>query len=155
MLGDSGPKLIEYNVRFGDPEAEVILPRLADDVLPLLESCAKGSLRGVSPAFSSKAALAVVMAGKGYPGDPVRGSRIRGLDKAERVTGVTVFHAGTRQAGDEILSDGGRVLTISAQGRTVAEAKQRAYAAVDLIDWPEGFCRRDIGWRATDLKGNP
>ena len=155
MVGDSGPKLIEYNVRFGDPEAEVILPRLADDILPLLECCAKGNLRGASPVFSPEAALAVVMAAKGYPGDPIRGLKIRGLSQAERVTGVTVFHAGTRQAGAEILSDGGRVLTITGQGRTVSEAKERAYAAVDLIDWPEGFYRRDIGWRATGPKSIP
>jgi phosphoribosylamine---glycine ligase len=155
MIGDAGPKLIEYNVRFGDPEAEVILPRLIDDVLPLLECSAKGSLCGASPLFSSGVALAVVMAAKGYPGTPVRGSKIRGLSQAERVTGVTVFHGGTRQLGSEILSNGGRVLTITGQGRTVFEAKERAYAAVELIDWPEGFYRRDIGWRATGLKSIP
>ena len=120
MIDDEGPKLIEYNVRFGDPEAEVILARLTDDVLPLLEACAKGSLCGKSPAFSNEAALAVVMAARGYPGEPVRGARIRGLDDAERVPGVTVFHAGTRQVGDEIISDGGRVLAITARGRTVS-----------------------------------
>jgi phosphoribosylamine--glycine ligase len=152
MIDDAGPKLIEYNVRFGDPEAEVIFARLADDVLPLLEACAKGRLRGAAPAFSAEAALAVVMAAKGYPGEPVRGARIRGLDDAERVTGVAVLQAGTRQVGDEIVSDGGRVLAITARGNTVREAKDRAYAAVDRIDWPEGFCRRDIGWRATRLE---
>lgn len=95
------------------------------------------------------------MAARGYPGDPARGARIRGLDDAERVTGVTVFHAGTQQIGDEIVADGGRVLVITACGRTVREAKERAYAAVDSIDWPEGFCRRDIGWRAMNLESKP
>ena len=155
MIDDAGPKLIEFNVRFGDPEAEVILARLTDDVLPLFEACAKGSLHGVAPVFSAEAALAVVMAAKGYPGEPVRGARIGGLDDAARVTGVTVLQAGTRQVGDEIVSDGGRVLAITARGRTVGEAKHRAYAAVDRIDWPEGFCRRDIGWRATTLESKP
>ena len=149
MIDDEGPKLIEYNVRLGDPEAEVILARLTDDVLPLLEACAKGSLGPESPVFSTEAALAVVMAARGYPGESVRGAKIKGLDGAERVTGVTVFHAGTRQVGGELISDGGRVLAITARGRTVPEAKDRAYAAVDRIDWPEGFCRRDIGWRAS------
>ncbi|HZZ63815.1 MAG TPA: phosphoribosylamine--glycine ligase [Roseiarcus sp.] len=152
MIDGVGPKLIEYNVRFGDPEAEVILARLTDDVLPLLEACAKGSLRDASPSFSAKAALTVVMAAKGYPGNPARGATIRGLDEAERVPGVTVLHAGTQQVGDAIVSNGGRVLAITACGRTVGEAKERAYAAVDRIDWPEGFCRRDIGWRAVNLE---
>jgi len=155
MIDDAGPKLIEYNVRFGDPEAEVILARLTEDLLPLLEACAKGSLRRASPAFSAGAALAVVMAAKGYPGQPVRGARIGGLEDAERVTGVTVLQAGTRQVGDEIVSDGGRVLAITARGCTVGEAKDRAYAAVDRIDWPQGFCRRDIGWRVTRLESKP
>ena len=148
MIGPTGPKLIEYNVRFGDPEAEVVLARLKVDLLPLLEACAKGSLRGASPTFSMRAALAVVMAAKGYPGEPVRGTRIGGIEDAERVPSVCVFHAGTRQEGDEIVSDGGRVLAITASGRTVGEAQDRAYAAVDRIKWPGGFCRRDIGWRA-------
>ncbi len=155
MIDDTGPKLIEYNVRFGDPEAEVILARLTDDILPLLESCAKGHLSGKSPSFAADATLAVVMAARGYPGEPLRGARIGGLDDAERVPGVTVFHAGTRQVGDEIVSDGGRVLAITARGRTVGEAKERAYAAVDHIDWPEGYCRRDIGWRASNLETKP
>lgn len=152
MIDDAGPKLIEYNVRFGDPEAEVILARLADDVLPLLKTCASGSLRGSAPRFSAEVALVVVMAAKGYPGEPTRGATIRGIEHAGRVTGVTVLQAGTRQVGDEIVSVGGRVLAITALGSTVAEAKNRAYAAVDSIDWPEGFCRRDIGWRAIRLE---
>ncbi len=148
MIGETGPKVIEYNVRFGDPEAEVILARLTVDLLPLLEACAKGSLRGVSPTFSSEATLAVMMAAEGYPGEPLRGTRIRGIEDADRVPGVWVLHAGTRQEGDEIVSDGGRVLAITASGRNVGEARERAYAAVNRIDWPGGFCRRDIGWRA-------
>jgi phosphoribosylamine---glycine ligase len=150
MIGETGPKVIEYNVRFGDPEAEVILARLIDDLLPLLEACAKGSLRGASPTFSSEAALAVVMAARGYPNEPLRGTKIGGIEDAERVPGVWVLHAGTRREGDEIVADGGRVLAITASGGSVREAQVRAYAAVDRIDWSGGFCRRDIGWRAVD-----
>ena len=148
MIDNVGPKVIEFNVRFGDPEAEVLLARLTDDLLPLLEACAKGTLRGALPTFSSESALAVVIAARGYPGRPHRGSRIRGIDDAEKMPGVWVLHAGTRQEGGEIISDGGRVLAITALGRSVGEARGRAYAAVDRIDWPDGFCRRDIGWRA-------
>jgi phosphoribosylamine--glycine ligase len=146
IISEEGPKLIEYNVRFGDPEAGVILARLADDLLPLLEASAKGSL-GAAPKFRPDAALAVVMAARGYPGNVRRGSRIGGIEEAERVRGVSVLHAGTRKIGEEIVSDGGRVLTITALGRNVSEARDRAYSAVDRIDWPEGFCRRDIAWR--------
>src|SRR5271169_3954024 len=147
MIDEEGPKLIEYNVRFGDPEAEVILARLTDDLLPLLEASATGSLAHAAPKFRSDAAVAVVMAARGYPGAVIRGTRIRGIEDAERVSGVSVLHAGTRREGSEIVSDGGRVLTITALGRNVADARDRAYAAVDRIDWPEGFCRRDIAWR--------
>jgi phosphoribosylamine--glycine ligase len=146
IISEEGPKLIEYNVRFGDPEAGVILARLADDLLPLLEASAKGSL-GAAPKFRPDAALAVVMAARGYPGNVGRGSKIGGIEEAERVRGVSVLHAGTRKIGEEIVSDGGRVLTITALGRNVSEARDRAYSAVDRIDWPEGFCRRDIAWR--------
>ncbi len=155
MIDGAHPKLIEYNVRFGDPEAEVILARLTGDILPLLEACAKGSLRSHSATFSTDAALAVVMAARGYPGEPVRGSIIGGLHEVERMIGVTVFQAGTRKVGEDIVSDGGRVLAITALGQNVAEARYRAYAAVDRIDWPDGFCRRDIGSRATRREGNP
>ena len=148
MIGHDGPKLIEFNVRFGDPEAEVILERLADDLLPLLEACARGNLSAVSPRFSADAALTVVMAARGYPGEPTRGTRIVGIEEAERLPGVSVLQAGTRREGDAILADGGRVLAVTAVGRTVGEAQERAYEAVDRIVWPEGFCRRDIGWRA-------
>ncbi len=148
MVGASGPKLIEYNVRFGDPEAEVVLARLSDDLLPLLVSCATGRLPPRSPTFRQDAALTVVMAARGYPGTPVRGTRIRGVEDAEKVEGVTVLMAAIRQQGPEYIAEGGRVLAITALGRTVTEARDRAYAAVNRIDWPEGFCRRDIGWRA-------
>jgi phosphoribosylamine---glycine ligase len=148
MVGGDGPKLIEFNVRFGDPEAEVILARLTSDLLPLLEACARGNLGSRVPTFASDAALAVVMAARGYPGEPFRGARIGGIEDAERVPGVVVLQAGTRRQGGEIVSDGGRVLAITALGRNVGEARDRAYAAVDCIVWPEGFCRRDIGWRA-------
>ena len=148
MIREDGPKLIEFNVRFGDPEAEVILMRHRGDLLPLLEACAQGKLTAGAPDFKMDAALAVVMAARGYPAEPLRGSRIRGIADAERVPGVVVLQAGTRSEGGEIVSDGGRVLTITALGANVSEARDRAYAAIDRIAWPEGFCRRDIGWRA-------
>ena len=148
MIGQDGPRLIEFNVRFGDPEAEVILERLADDLLPWLEACAKGVLAEKPPTFRPETALTVVMAAHGYPGAFLRGTRILGIENAERVPGVSVLQAGTRQEGDAILADGGRVLAVTAVGRTVGEAQERAYTAVDRIDWPGGFCRRDIGWRA-------
>jgi phosphoribosylamine---glycine ligase len=147
MITKSGPKLIEYNARFGDPEAEVILARFSGDLLPLLEACARGQLKD-TPQFSSNAALAVVMAARGYPGTPLRGTQIHGIEDAERIPGVAVLQAGVRQEGDGMFADGGRVLAITAVGANVTEARDLAYAGVDRIDWPEGFCRRDIGWRA-------
>lgn len=147
MVDAQGPKVIEFNVRFGDPEAEVILLRLKDDLLPLLLACAGGTLSGDAPKFYSDAALAVVMAARGYPDQPVRGSRIGGIEDAEAVPGVVVFHGGTREADGAIIADGGRALAIAALGGNVAEAQRRAYDAVARIKWPEGFCRRDIGWR--------
>jgi phosphoribosylamine--glycine ligase len=147
MVNEHGPKVIEFNVRFGDPEAEVILPRLKDDLLPLLLACANGTLSGDAPRFCSDAALAVVVAARGYPGEPVRGSKIGGIENAEAAPGVVVFHGATREVNGAIIADGGRVLAIAALGRNVAEAQKRAYEAVDRLKWPEGFCRRDIGWR--------
>jgi len=154
MLGEDGPKLIEFNVRFGDPEAEVILARLSGDLLEFLWGAATGKLPEREPEFSAEAALAVVMAARGYPGSPEKGTRIGGLDAAAGVPGVTILHAGTRREGDAILADGGRVLAVTAIGRDVAEAQARAYAAVDRLDWPGGFCRRDIGARALDRTGS-
>ena len=147
MVDARGPKVIEFNVRFGDPEAEVILPRLEDDLLPLLVACANGSLRSEAPRFCTDAALAVVMAARGYPGETVRGSRINGIEDAEAAPGVVVFHGGTREVNGAIFADGGRVLAITALASNIAEAQRRAYEAVDRLKWPEGFCRRDIGWR--------
>ena len=139
MVDVHGPKVIEFNVRFGDPEAEVILPRLKDDLLPLLVACVNGTLSGDPPRFYSDAALVVVMAARGYPGEPVRGSRINGIEDAEAAPGVVVFHGGTREVDGAIFADGGRVLAITALGSNVAEAQRRAYGAVDRIKWPEGF----------------
>ncbi len=148
MLTDSGPKLIEYNVRFGDPECQVLMMRLKSDLLPALLAARDGVLRDFDLRWRAEAALCVVMAAKGYPGEPLKGTEIRGLGDAAHDDAVTIFHAGTRAAGGRILADGGRVLGVTALGRDVAEAQRRAYAAVDRIRWPEGFCRRDIGWRA-------
>jgi phosphoribosylamine--glycine ligase len=147
MLTAEGPKLIEYNNRFGDPEAQVILPRLEDDFLVLMLAAARGALPEARPRFSDRMALTVVLAAKGYPGTPMTGSEIKGVEKAEAMADVVVTHAGTRQDGARLLAAGGRVLNVTALGGSVAEAQGRAYAAVDAIDWPGGFCRRDIGWR--------
>jgi len=147
MLTADGPKLIEYNTRFGDPEAQVLMPRLASDLVPALLSASEGDLSGVTLEFDPhRAALTVVMAAAGYPGAVVRGSAIRGIAAAEG-DDVVVFQAGTRAEGGQLLADGGRVLAVTALGDSVTDAKDRAYAAVARIDWPEGFCRRDIGFR--------
>jgi phosphoribosylamine---glycine ligase len=148
MIDGSGPKLIEYNVRFGDPEAEVILTRLNSDLLELMLGCANGRLPANAPEFSSQTALTVVMAARGYPGAVIRGSQIRGMEAAAQLPGVTIHQAGLRRDGARFLADGGRVLAVTASGASVAQAQARAYAAVAAIDWPEGFFRRDIGWRA-------
>jgi phosphoribosylamine---glycine ligase len=148
MIGANGPKLIEYNVRFGDPEAEVVLTRLTSDLLDLLLGCARGRLPAEAPSFLDDVALTVVLAARGYPGAVVKGSEIRGVDGAAKLPGVTIHYAGVRREGKRLLADGGRVLAVTAAGGNVAQAQARAYAAVDAIDWPEGFCRRDIGWRA-------
>lgn len=147
MLTKDGPKLIEYNNRFGDPEAQVILPRLEDDLLALMLAAARGALPEARPRFCDRVALTVVLAAKGYPGTPLTGSEIRGLERAEAMADVIVTHAGTRADGARLLAAGGRVLNVTALASTVAEAQAKAYAAVDAIDWPGGFCRRDIGWR--------
>jgi phosphoribosylamine---glycine ligase len=148
MIGDDGPKVIEFNVRFGDPEAEVILTRLQDDLIEFLWGAAVGALPERAPEFSEDAALAVVMAARGYPGPAPKGSRIGGLREAADLPGVSILHAATRRDGDAILADGGRVLAVTAIGHDLAEARARAYAAVDRVDWPAGFCRRDIGSQA-------
>lgn len=149
MLTDKGPRLIEYNTRFGDPECQVLMMRLKEDLLVLLNAAADGQLGHVSARWRDEAALTVVMAAKGYPGTPEKGSVIGGIAKAE-ASGAQVFHAGTAFADGKIVANGGRVLNVTATGSNVSEAQAKAYAAVDLIDWPEGFCRRDIGWRAVE-----
>ncbi len=148
MIGKDGPKLVEYNCRFGDPETQVLMMRLKSDLLTALLAMRDGQLGHLDLCWSDEAALTVVMATKGYPGDYPKGSEIRGLDAASRVPGVQIFHAGTARQDGCIVANGGRVLNVTATAPTIAEAQARAYAAVDLIDWPEGFCRRDIGWRA-------
>jgi phosphoribosylamine--glycine ligase len=150
MLTADGPKLIEYNVRFGDPECQVLMLRLMSDLLPALIAARDGVLKNFDLRWYPEVALTVVMAAKGYPGDYARGSVIEGLEDAASVEGVEIFHAGTRAEGGRILANGGRVLNVCALGKTVAEAQARAYAAVDRIRWAEGFCRRDIGWRAVE-----
>jgi phosphoribosylamine--glycine ligase len=148
MVTEQGPTLVEYNARFGDPETQVLMPRMMSDIVPALLACTDGQLKNFSLRWYDDAALTVIMATKGYPGDYGKGSVIHGLDEAAKVEGVEIFHAGTVAKDGKILANGGRVLNICAMGKTVAEAQQRAYAAVDRIDWPEGFCRRDIGWQA-------
>ncbi|CAG0963211.1 MAG: phosphoribosylamine--glycine ligase [Rhizobiaceae bacterium] len=147
MISEAGPKLIEYNVRFGDPECQVLMMRLKDDILVLMQAAADGQLAHMSVRWRDEVALTVVMAAKGYPGTPDRGSVIRGIDAAA-AEGVEIFHAGTALNDGQLVANGGRVLNVTATGRSVAEAQRKAYAAVARIDWPEGFCRRDIGWRA-------
>jgi phosphoribosylamine--glycine ligase len=148
MVTDQGPKLVEYNARFGDPECQVLMLRMMSDIVPALLACADGQLKNFSLRWYDDAALTVIMATRGYPGDYGKGSVIQGLDAAAKVEGVEIFHAGTIAKHGKILANGGRVLNICATGKTVAEAQRRAYQAVDRIRWPEGFCRRDIGWQA-------
>jgi len=148
MITTDGPKLIEFNVRFGDPECQVILCRLMDDLLPALLAACDGELKTISLRFRPTSALAVVMAARGYPGDYAKHTPIHGLDRAAVVPGVTVFHAGTDLRDGQLVSAGGRVLTLVGTAPALPAARDAAYAAVDALDWPDGFCRRDIGWRA-------
>jgi phosphoribosylamine--glycine ligase len=149
MITADGPKLLEYNVRFGDPECQVLMPRLKSDLLPALVATVDGELEHFHLRWHDAAALTVVLAAKGYPASYEKGSEIRDLAAAAALDDVTIFHAGTTRAPDgRLLAAGGRVLNVTATGDTIAEAQARAYTAVDLIDWPGGFCRRDIGWRA-------
>ena len=147
MLTETGPSLLEFNARFGDPEAQVLMMRLMSDPLPAMIAAHDGILRQVDLRWHADAALCVVMAARGYPEAPERGGEIRGLDQAGADPAVKIFHAATRRDGERIVADGGRVLGVTAQGRDLAQARDRAYAAIDLIDWPQGFCRRDIGPR--------
>lgn len=148
MLTSSGPSLLEYNVRFGDPECQVLMVRLKDDLLTLLLAAVDGTLDTMSVRWWPDPALTVVLAAQGYPGAYETGSVVGGLEAAAAVPDVEVFHAGTRLDGDRILAHGGRVLNVTARGATLAQARDRAYAAVDRIDWAHGFCRGDIGGRA-------
>ncbi len=148
MITAQGPKLIEYNCRFGDPECQVLMMRLKDDLLTLLLAAADGQLKTMSVRWYDDVALTVVMAAKGYPGTPEKGSVIRGIERARELAGVEVFHAGTAEKDGQLVANGGRVLAVTATAPTVTEAQAKAYRAVDLIDWPGGFCRRDIGWQA-------
>lgn len=154
MVVRGEPFLIEYNVRFGDPECQAIMARLDNDLLRLLKDCADGSLAKHPPVtLSAHHALGVVMAANGYPGAVEKGSIIRNLDAADAVRGVKIFHAGTAlSASGDLVANGGRVLTVVATAKDIGAAKESAYQAVDLIDWPEGVCRRDIGWRAIAAK---
>jgi phosphoribosylamine---glycine ligase len=148
MITKTGPKLIEYNARFGDPETQVLIMRLKTDLLSTLLATADGTVDKLNVQWSNDVALTVVMAAKGYPGTPLKGTEIKGLTAASKIDGVEIFHAGTRRDGDRILADGGRVLNVTARAKSVAEAQAHAYAAINQINWPEGFCRKDIGWRA-------
>jgi phosphoribosylamine---glycine ligase len=150
MITKAGPKLIEYNVRFGDPETQVLMMRLHSDLLAALMATAKGSLDKCHVKWRDDVALTVVMAAKGYPGTPETGTEIAGLEKAAKIPGVQIFQAGTRREGERLLSAGGRVLNVTALGKTVAQAQSRAYEAIGCIDWPGGFYRRDIAWRALE-----
>jgi phosphoribosylamine--glycine ligase len=148
MVTADGPKLVEYNARFGDPETQVLMLRMKSDIVPALLASADGQLKNFSLRWHDEAALTVIMATRGYPGDYGKGSVIEGLDDAARVEGVEIFHAGTAIKDGRLVANGGRVLNVCALGRNVTEAQRRAYEAVDRIRWPEGFCRRDIGWQA-------
>ncbi|NGM21390.1 phosphoribosylamine--glycine ligase [Roseomonas stagni] len=149
MLTEAGPKLIEFNVRFGDPECQALLLRLRSDLLPALFASCDGGLDMFDLNWDATHSLVVVMAAEGYPGSPRKGTEIKGLEAAAEVPGVQVFHAGTARRDDgALVANGGRVLAVAGTGKTLQEARDAAYAAVDAIDWPGGFCRRDIGWRA-------
>ena len=148
MITTRGPKLVEYNCRFGDPECQVLMMRLKSDLLTALLASRDGMLNRIDVRWHDRAALTVVMASKGYPGPYEKGHVIHGLDEAQRLPGVEIFHAGTERRDGRILATGGRVLNVTATGTTVSEARDRAYRAVDLIRWEGAFCRRDIGWRA-------
>ena len=146
MLTADGPKLIEYNVRFGDPECEAIMPRVEGDFAALLHKVAIGA-EFAAPQLSSETTMTVIVAARGYPGTPAKGGAVGGIDAAEQVPGVTVFQAGTAEQGEQLVANGGRVLAVTARGRSLGEAQERAYQAVDAIEYADGFCRRDIGWR--------
>ncbi len=148
MIRDGRARLVEYNVRFGDPEAQVLMMRLGAQALDLMLACAEGRLAEARLNWADDHALSVVMAARGYPGAYAKGSEIGGLDRLPEDSGHMVFHAGTAASDGRIIASGGRVLNVTARGGTLREARDAAYAMVDAIDWPDGFSRRDIGWRA-------
>lgn len=148
MIKDGQPRLVEYNVRFGDPECQVLMMRLGGQALDLIQACAEGRLSEMQVNWADDHALTVVLAAKGYPGSYQKGSDIRGLEALEESSTAMVFHAGTAERDGRVVANGGRVLNVTARAESLSEARDRAYAMVDEIDWPEGFCRRDIGWRA-------
>lgn len=148
MITADGPKLIEYNCRFGDPECQVLMMRMESDIVPLLVACAEGTLAKQSVSWAGQSALTVVLAASGYPGSYQKNTLIKGLDKASGRQDTFVFHAGTKRNNGDTLAVGGRVLNVTALGQTVSDAQKAAYAAIEDIDWPDGFCRSDIGWRA-------
>jgi len=148
MIKDGHARLVEYNVRFGDPECQVLMMRLGAQVLDLLLACAEGRLKDAQVNWADDHALTVVMAARGYPGDYAKGTVIKGLENQPETSSQMVFHAGTREVSGQITANGGRVLNVTARGATLAEARAKAYDMVDGIDWPDGFCRRDIRWRA-------
>lgn len=148
MLTKDGPKLIEYNARFGDPECQVLMTRLASDIVPALKAVANGTLEGVKLNWHDETAITVVMAANGYPGAYEKGSEIKGLETAGTPEDVIIFHAGTKIEDGKTFAIGGRVLNITATGSSVKIAQEKAYNTISKIDWPEGFCRNDIGWRA-------
>jgi phosphoribosylamine--glycine ligase len=152
MLTKQGPKLFEYNVRFGDPECQVLMLRMMSDIVPALLASCDGQLKNFDLRWYPEAALTVVMAANGYPGDYKKGSRIDGLDAAAGIESVEIFHAGTVAKDGHIVANGGRVLNVCALGKNVGEAQARAYQAIDRIQWPDGFCRRDIGWQAVEVE---
>jgi phosphoribosylamine--glycine ligase len=153
MITEKGPELIEYNVRFGDPECQLLMLRLKDDILPLLLAAAEGSLDGHSMSWDDSVALTVVMAAEGYPASPLKGTEIKGVE-AVTDKDTKIFHAGTVIKDGKLIANGGRVLNVTASGNDIIEARDKAYAAVKSIDWPKGFYRNDIGWRAIERVKN-
>ena len=150
MITETGPQLIEYNVRFGDPECQVLMMRMKSDIVPILMAACDGILGSVDCQWFDDTAVTVVMAAQGYPGSYEKGTEIKNLDGAAKSADAQIFHAGTKRDGDKVLATGGRVLNVTALGASVSEAAARAYQAIDGVDWPKGFCRRDIGWRAIE-----
>ncbi|KAA8612136.1 phosphoribosylamine--glycine ligase [Salipiger aestuarii] len=148
MIESGQPRLVEYNVRFGDPECQVLMMRLGAQALDLIHACAEGRLNEMQVTWANDHAMTVVLAAQGYPGAYTKGTPIGGLDGLTEDSFTQMFHAGTSQDDGRFIATGGRVLNATARGATLAEAAERAYALVDAVDWPEGFCRRDIGWRA-------